>query len=77
MTESYLKLSIGGYKKYKEYSLILAKALYTCNFINIKNRLSLHFPNFSEFLENFGAGTEYRAFRLGAIILAYAFIFMF
>ena len=36
-----------------------------------------YFQNFSKFLENFGAGSGSRAFRLCAIIATYAFIFKF
>ena len=66
-------------RKYKWYSLILAK-VHTSNFI--KNTLhhgwsSCNFPSFSEFLENFGAGSEYRTFRFFPFIATYTFIFIF
>ena len=67
-------------RKYKWYSFILIKVLHTWNFI--KNTLHhgrshCNFSNFSEFLGNFGADSEYRAIRLCAIIATYDFIFIF
>ena len=67
-------------RRFKWYSLILAKVIHRCNFI--KNSLHLarspcKFLNFPEFLENFGPDIEYRGFRLCAIIALYTFIFTF
>ena len=67
-------------RKYKSYSLIIAKVLHNCNFV--KNTVyhggpPCSFPNFYEFLENFGAGTGYGALRLWAIIVTYFHFYIF
>ena len=52
---------------YKRYNLILAKVLQKCKFVNSRHhrgRSPCNFLNYSEFLENFGTGSGYRAFRL-------------
>ena len=59
------------------YSLILAKALHICKFI--ENALfhgcsPWNLTNFSEFLENFRACSGYTIFRLFTNIVTYAFI---
>ena len=67
-------------RKYKWYSLVLAKVLHTCNIFknNLHHRLfPCNFSIFSEFLENFGAGSWYRAFRFCTNIAAYALTFIF